>query len=560
MKKIYLLVVSALLFSCWNQAATAAETIRERVYIQTDKPLYLAGELMWLKLILTDQQGEPSLLSKVAYVELYDESSPQVQIKLEINEGVAEGWIMIPATLPTANYRLIGYTRYMLNEGSEVFFEQELPIVNTFAIDRTVSFDADSTLFTFTKTEGEVKIQSPLSLYDKRTKGQLTLSQLPDDLHTLSLSITAYDGLPIAKATDNLKRWEEQLPRVATPKVDMTIIPEYEGHILTGTLIDTETGLPHYESIITPLLAFTGKDIRLFAGKLDEDANVSFFTKKITGTHEIVTTALSFSEKEYRVDIHSPFYQHPEKKMAPIRLHPSWNDKLLNRSVSLQVLHSYMADSMSRVLPSEGIFQYSPARSYPLDEYTRFVTMEEVVIEFIPSLRFRSINRQKHLSVLTEERMGFAMGNSLVLIDGIPISNHENIFNYDPLLVERIDVYRGRYLFGGQYFNGMAVFNTYHDDYPGMVFGPSTQFFDYAGTQDHRLFYMPDYTAPEQQATRLPDYRNTLLWMPEVATDGQSSITIPFTTSDLPGDYIITVEGLTRSGKAIYSTELITVK
>ena len=55
-----------------------------------------------------------------------------------------------------------------------------------------------------------------------------------------------------------------------------------------------------------------------------------------------------------------------------------------------------------------------------MDEYTRFTTMEEVVIEFIPGLRFRKMDGVRRLAVLTEERIGYTIGNSLVLLDGIP--------------------------------------------------------------------------------------------------------------------------------------------
>jgi hypothetical protein len=43
-----------------------------------------------------------------------------------------------------------------------------------------------------------------------------------------------------------------------------------------------------------------------------------------------------------------------------------------------------------------------------------------------------------------------------------------------------------------------------------------------------------------------------LLWLPEVPTDGGSSVRVPFSTSDLRGTYEVVVEGFTRSGQVIY--------
>ena len=83
------------------------------------------------------------------------------------------------------------------------------------------------------------------------------------------------------------------------------------------------------------------------------------------------------------------------------------------------------------------------------------------------------------MAVLTEERIGYTIGNSLVLLDGIPIVDHEVIFKYDPLKIRKIDVYKGKYVFGGQIFDGIASFSSYEHNYPGLVVDNSTQFFDY---------------------------------------------------------------------------------
>ena len=273
-----------------------------------------------------------------------------------------------------------------------------------------------------------------------------------------------------------------------------------------------------------------------------------------------MTVALSPSSSRYRVDIESPYATHPAKELPALRLNPAWQDELVKRSVGLQVLHAYRSDSLVREKAEKPWFQWQPDWSYLLDEYTRFTTMEEVVIEFIPGLRFRKMDGVRRLAVLTEERIGYTIGNSLVLLDGIPITDHEIIFKYDPLKIRKIDVYKGKYVFGGQIFDGIASFSSYEHNYPGLVVDNSTQFFDYEGTQAQRIFYMPAYRTEAEKRSPVPDFRHTLLWRPDIRTNGESSISIPFTTSDLTGDFTITIEGLTQTGEALYATEQFQVK
>lgn len=558
MKRYSLICLCCLLCSAFAWSQTEG-VLHERVYLQTDKPLYLAGELVWLKMLTTDHTGRPLTFSKVGYVELLDESSDQVQAKIELADGVGEGWLMLPLTLPTGNYRLVAYTRYMQNEGKGVYFERLLPVVNTFTTDHAADLAADSVAAPYEVGLNTIGLAVDRLSYATRSNGQLQLSGLPADLHTLSVSIAGREPIPVP-AQPALSQQLAQWKASPVAHFDTRITAEYEGHILTGKLLDMQGRQPATNETLIPMLGFTGAQIRVFGGRLDEQANVEFFTKRISGTHEIATTAFHSGTGSYRVDIQSP-YATPEAKPIPrLALNPVWKDYLLERSVGLQVLHGFQADSMSQTLTQPAMFQWTPTRSYLLDEYTRFTTMEEVVIEFIPSLRFTRFNNKRILSVLTEERTSFTVGNSLVLLDGIPIVDHENIFRYDPLKVKTIDVYRGRFAFGEQIINGIASFKTYDNDYSGLSVDPSTQFFDYEGTQPLRLFHVPAYDTDAQRRSRLPDYRHTLLWQPIIPLDGSTTLTIPFTTSDLTGDFLITVEGLTRNGQAVYGTSIFRVE
>ncbi|MDR1557384.1 MAG: hypothetical protein LBS88_10210 [Tannerellaceae bacterium] len=658
--------------------AQTEEPFRERLCLQTDKDIYIAGEFVWLKAIAKDVNGRPSDLSKVGYVELLDDSAPQVQIKLGLENGVGEGSFSLPLTLPTGHYRLVGYTRYMRNEGEAVYYDHLLPVINPFiplrassatssvatssvppeasavlpslSTDRDVDLNTlsvsitgidsllvwvksvptdandslsdlgkadyaelsdDSTpqvqiklelengvgegsfflpltlpsghyrLVTQTRNrsnEGETTHYAPLLpvinpsssispsvftdrvVYSPRTTGELRIEGLPEDLHTLSVSIAGIDSLtPAVTGNENYQR----------PLAGQTLLPgeqeyaEYEGHIITGRLIDLATG-----SIAAPvekptaLLGFVGSRTRLFGGQVSGQGEVYFFTPKNDGINEVSTTVLPSPSQQYRVDIQSPFARHTYAPLPDLPLYPAGNQALLRRSVGMQVLQTYTAEADSTSLTNDGEALFSlgePDWRYLLDEYTRFGTMEEMIIEFIPGLRFRKTDNSYFLSVLTEERAGFTQAQSLVLLDGIPLIDHGLIYNYNPLLIKEIEVYKGKYVFGGAVFDGLAIFKTYRNDYPGLRLNGSTQLFSYEGMQLPRRFHAPAYRTEKERESRLPDYRHTLLWKPQVETYPGHKL-IPFTTSDIKGDFRIIVEGLTQNGRRIYATGFIRVE
>ena len=339
--------ILSLLCLLWAGQTVLAGELRERVYLQTDKQFYLSGELVWMKFIATDLDQRLSDVSKVGYVELLDSASAVVQARLVLEKGVGNGCLQLPSTLPTGNYRLVAYTRYMRNEGEEVFFEMPLAVVNTFVTNETLLTDTLLPAYSFTRREGPVSVSPDRMTYDTRSEGEIRINGLPPDLQTLSVSIAGID-LYKPSARSGIVDWKQSMPATGSSPADRKFLAEYEGPILT-------------------LLGFSGGEIRLFGGQLGPAGEVIFFTKHISGTHEIVTVALSPSSSRYRVDIESPYATHPEKELLALRLNPAWQDELVKRSVGLQVLHAYRSDSLVREKAEKPWFQWQPDWSSLLD-------------------------------------------------------------------------------------------------------------------------------------------------------------------------------------------------
>jgi hypothetical protein len=104
----------------------------EKVYLQFDKPYYAAGEDIWFKAYVVSGSGHNlTNLSNVVDVELVSEHGAIAQhIKLQLQSGIAAGDLALPDTLKQGIYHLRAYTRYMLNAGSDYFFDKAINIIN----------------------------------------------------------------------------------------------------------------------------------------------------------------------------------------------------------------------------------------------------------------------------------------------------------------------------------------------------------------------------------------------------------------------------------------------
>lgn len=65
------------------------------------------------------------------------------------------------------------------------------------------------------------------------------------------------------------------------------------------------------------------------------------------------------------------------------------------------------------------------------------------------------------------------------------------------------------------------------------------------GYYPNKEFYQPDY---DKEQDPLPDYRNTLLWAPNIITDENGNATLEFFTSDINSAFYGLVEGISANG------------
>ena len=105
---------------------------QEKVHLHLDKPYYAIGEDVWIKAYLvTAEKNEPSLLSKVLYVDLINEKNElKKTAKFELTNGLGNGNISLTDSLQPGNYRIRAYTSYMRNFDESFFFQKRITIGN----------------------------------------------------------------------------------------------------------------------------------------------------------------------------------------------------------------------------------------------------------------------------------------------------------------------------------------------------------------------------------------------------------------------------------------------
>jgi hypothetical protein len=104
----------------------------EVLEVQTDRDIYVAGEIIWFNVNKKSGLIRQSLnFSKIVYLELIDSTNlPVVQTVVRVEEDCQSGAMAIPNHLASGNYVFRAYTRWLRNYPETLFFHKRLVIIN----------------------------------------------------------------------------------------------------------------------------------------------------------------------------------------------------------------------------------------------------------------------------------------------------------------------------------------------------------------------------------------------------------------------------------------------
>jgi TonB-dependent SusC/RagA subfamily outer membrane receptor len=143
--------------------------------------------------------------------------------------------------------------------------------------------------------------------------------------------------------------------------------------------------------------------------------------------------------------------------------------------------------------------------------------------------------------------------SALILVDGIPFAEANLLLTSE---IDFIDILKGprAAIYGSRAANGVIAIFTKNgtESYTGTKQNLGSINFKDAGYDYARNFYEPKY-AKNQPETKVPDYRTTLLWQPYISLNQEGKARISFYSGDVTGDYQVTIEGITATGRVITS-------
>lgn len=289
------------------------------------------------------------------------------------------------------------------------------------------------------------------------------------------------------------------------------------------------------------ILNAPGKISAMYTSKTDQEGVAVFLVKNLFGNTQLATFLQS--KEPCNIEVLFNYTESNGDLKSYINystLSQSLFDEYALKVQTENIFHESERNTTTSIHVDSLAFYGTPERIYKLDDYTRFTLMEEVMREYVKEVSVRKRSGDYSFRILDHKKNSFLIDDPLVLLDGIQIFSPNQLINYNPLKVDKINIVTSQYFLGNEMFGGILDLKTYDGALSEFKLDPAITIFDYSGLQIAREFYSP----PKTESNRKPDNRTVLYWNPNL----EKSSDIHFLTSEIPGDYVLDIQGINKHG------------
>ncbi len=554
MHKLYQYILFAIVLVIAVSASAKAQSSAvlrpsEEIHLFSDRTLYVAGEDIRFSARLSQNNTDLNYpLSRIIYCELITPDGNKVSDgKYLLSNSCASGNLTIPKELITGIYYLRAYTKFMRNFGPASFSYVLVKIVNQAKTEFVSGNTADSSSLTKalnpTETASVFKLSTDKSAYALRNPVTLTIETTSaEPLAGVTVSV-----VPSASVSEYINP-----PAIYKNVTDLRYLPETRGVSLSGRLINKVKGnpLPYAD------LSLTMIDNRDFIPIVTDSSGKFFFAlAEQYGSKDLLISTAKPDSINTEILVDNDFC--PEKVSLPSpRFSLSEAERLVATQLSntVQIAKYYSSEAITDSTKKTAEPFYGKASLVlQLDQFIQLPTLDEYFTELTTIVKIRKSGKKKHFSI-SGPFSEMSVYAPLILIDLVAIDDADKILAVSPMGISRIEIVNEPYIKGDIVYGGIISIISRKNDFAGIDLPSSGLFINYRFLSEKNII---PAASPD---AKTPDIRNTLYWVPDIELRQGVKSVHHFDCSDTPGDYSITVKGISKNGTIVSDTKTFSVR
>lgn len=541
-------------------------SVPEKFYIHIDKPIYLTGETIWYKIYNSNFQASTDH-SKIVYINLHDKNGRLLlQQKLKLDEGRSFGSLDIPISWKEDYYYLTCFTKWNLQFGAKGLAIKRIPIYNPFEnqlaekkddLDANVEFQEEH-LIDISKQENII-LELNKESFTRREKASLSISTPERLVGNFSISIHSMNGFNFHEYSI-FHNHTELLKSSAHYAIEVQDSKEKELTI-EGQALDPVSGNPVISDVLSVYKVGSEKFYRTLSKEGIVRARIDNFNKKSTfqlfNMNPYQPSTPIFNLKlagEKLMGLENEYSTPPRNERI--------NNYLTNSRLSKKVYEIFEERTLDSLQGKHFIpIPFKADKVYQMEKYQSMKTLEEFLREIV--IYVNIIKKDKSIIVRlknTQTQHPF-MEKPWYLVDGYLTRDEKLVLDIPFKNLSRVEIFNTNNSILGQLETVMirsGMIAVYTDNYYLKdQLETSNNIFDFQGYSISRDFVGVEKIS-SSEARESPDFSSLLYWNPNVELKGKN--TVEFVTSDLLGNFIIRVEGITDDGQRLSGSYVFSVR
>jgi hypothetical protein len=335
---------------------------------------------------------------------------------------------------------------------------------------------------------------------------------------------------------------------------------EDNGFTLMGTVVNKETGKPVKNEYV--LVSTPDSLANLNYACTDTLGRFGFIFNKFYDKRKLIFTLTDpLKAKESRIIPEDKFVLDSSSMMNNIQINAALKSYIASaKRISLinkiyfpsAVNNVSMQDSINNVFNFYGKPDYV---EYPSD-YIDLPNFEDICTNILHGVKFRLKKDKYSITIYNPQLNSYWPSECLVLLNNVPFHDLNYVATFDSKKIKRIEVSQQHVVYGNTDFYGVVSIFTKE----GEILTNGTSILVNNTVETLPKFDQNQESSRAKDTEKLPDYRQTLYWNPNITLNENGSIDLEFYTSELKTRYLIDVQGITKNGNPVSAVNFFDVK
>ena len=321
----------------------------------------------------------------------------------------------------------------------------------------------------------------------------------------------------------------------------LKFLPEIRDVGLNGIVVDKYTRKPMKNIMVYSAAISENNQFHLY--KTKDDGEFYFTFNHLTNEQNVFISIKKEDSVDVEVLINDDFSgKYPHTELIPFGVDSS-GKKLLEEAYlnyQLNKTFNHRVDKIQEKLKFLPLSVEDQEFTVLLKDFIKLSTMVDIFNEIVPCVAVKKANNHFYLNVY-DKASGEFYNNPLVLIDGLPIFDIDELMKISPDNVEKIEVNTRKYFLGDYNIEGMIRISTRTKNFAGISLPKESVYLEFMAVTPGGIPVFPMYESISSKS-RIPDFRNLLFWNVNPGIEKEKN-NIQFYTSDHCGEYEIIIRG-----------------